>query len=189
MINFEINNDKTKINLDYDFEAYQEIKKVKDALYDINNDEWIIDSSYLRQLIKILNEMNKDVTDGIKQLRNVTEHKTYHWNVKEEQIKTVRIVVKENQKSLSINFDYDPKVLDLIKSLEFRQYNPKNKSWRIQKEDADWLYDKLNQLGYVELSQLQPHTSHNSEVVVSPDDFPNSTITPYEFQINVVNQL
>lgn len=189
MINFETENDKIKINLDYDFETYQEIKKVNDALFDIDNEEWVIDSSYLKHLIKTLNDMNVDVSQGVKLLRNIAEHKTYNNEEIIEQIKTVRISVKENDKSLALGFDYNPKILETIKSLEQRQYSPKNKTWRVNKSDVNWIYSKLDELGYVDLTQLAPYIIHNSNDLISREDFPCSTITPYDFQINAVNTL
>jgi len=74
LIDFQIENDKTKIKADYDYETYQEIKKVNNAEYDMYEDEWIIDSSYLKHLVKILNSMNKDVSDIIPKLKDITEN-------------------------------------------------------------------------------------------------------------------
>lgn len=184
-------NGRIEIDADYDFDLFQELKKVDDAFYDVENETWEIGDKFLKSLIKELDRMNVDISSGVKLLPSITEHEEYHWNIDEEIVKTVRISVKENKKSLSIGFDYDPTVLDTIKSLEQRTFNPNNKTWRVNKEDADWLYNRLDELKYVELSSLKPHTSHNSkeEVSLTKADFPHITITPREFQMNTVNRI
>src|SRR5699024_11030730 len=108
---------------------YQEIKKVDDSSYNMETDTWTIGDQFLRRLVKVLKGMDKDVKDAVKVLQDVTDHAEYRWEDEKEQIKTVRIFVKENKKSLSIGFDYDPQVLDKIKSLEQRTFNAKNKTW------------------------------------------------------------
>lgn len=190
MIQFNLDDDKMRIQSDYDFDIYNEIKMVKDSVYDYENDEWTIDSTYLKHLLKQLKEMDRDISEGVAALRNIDTHKEYETELPETKIKTVKLnIVKDNPKSLSLGFDYDEKVLELVKSIEGRAYNKTNRSWRITKDNVDWLYYKLDELGYVELSELKPYISHNSEVTVSLEDFPYSTITPKEFQIDTVNKL
>lgn len=192
MIDFQIENDKTKIKADYDYETYQEIKKVNNAEYDTYEDKWVIDSSYLKHLVKILNSMNKDVSDIIPKLKDITENEKYRHEEIDTPIKTIKLKVKENPKSLVLGFEYDPKVLKTIKSLENRTYNKNDHTWRTDKENADWLYTKLDELKYVDISALQLHTSHNSEQLkslVKVEDFPHIKLTPYKFQMEVVNTL
>lgn len=191
MIDFKIIKDKAIIDLEYDFETYQELKKVPNATYN-NDDIWTIDTIYLRNLVKILNDMNKDVKHIIPKLRDITESKEYHYENKEEVIKTVRIkVLKENPKSLVIGFDYDQNVLNIIKQVEGRSYVAKSKAWRINKGNEDWLYNKLNELKYVDLTDLLPYTTHNSkeEISLSADDFPNSKLIPKDYQLYSAEQL
>lgn len=192
MINFNINKEETTVSSIYDFELYQELKKVPDSTYDIKDDIWTINTDYLKHLIKILNEMNKKVEHIIPELRNISSNKKYNNRHQEENIKTVRIkVIKENQKSLVITFDYDLKVLNIVKQIEGRQYIPSNKAWRINKGNEDWLYNKLNELGYVDLSSLLPYISHNSneEISLSAEDFPNTSLIPKDYQLYSAEQL
>lgn len=192
MINLNIDNNETKIDSNYDYEVYQEIKKVPNATYSLDRDIWIIDTAYLKHLIKTLNDMNKNVKHIIPELKNINKEKKYQYEEKDNVIKTVRIkVLKENPKSLVIGFDYDPKVLDVIKQVDGRSYVAKSKAWRIGKGNEDWLYNKLDELGYVELSDLLPYTSHNSrqEISLNSNDFPYSSINPYPFQLDVASKL
>lgn len=192
MFDLNINNDKAKIKADYDFEIYQELKKVPDSAYNIEEDAWNIDTVYLKQLIKTLHDMNKNIENIIPKLRGITTNKKYSNKKDDQVIKTIRFkVLKENNKTLIVGFDYDQQVLNLVKQIEGRQYIPEQKAWKINRGNEDWLYEKLSELKYVDLSELLPYTSHNKKekISLSPKNFPNSIHTPKEYQLRVAERL
>ncbi len=154
----DVQDKNTVINMEYNFEAYQEMKKVEGSLYNIEDNTWEINNKYLKYLLKHLHELNINVIDHIRLVNeHIQEHVETDFNDPKNVIKTIRIIViKNNPKSLALGFDYDEKVLDLIKSTEGRTYNSNNKSWRITKDNIDWLYAKLDELGYVDMSSLNP---------------------------------
>ncbi|WP_079709827.1 DEAD/DEAH box helicase [Paraliobacillus ryukyuensis] len=186
--------DKKNISMgnEYDYELYNEIKKIPDSSYDENNNVWVFDKTYILHFLEQIKENNNDIVKRLNGVvDNIDDQQTYNAEDKREVIKTVKLNVKENSKSITINFDYDKNILNQIKNLENRQYNSKNKSWRVQKSDIDWLYEKLKKLNYVDISELEKFTSnhYNSDGKISPEDFPSSTIDPYNFQIDTVNKL
>lgn len=192
MINFDIKEGKTIINGNYDYELYQELKKVPESSFDMYSDEWEINTEYLKHLVSILEEMDKDVSHVIPELNHITADTKYRGETEEEKIKTIKMkVLKENAKSLNIGFDYDQKVLETVKQIEGRAFNKTNKSWRIAKGNEDWLYSKLEELDYIDLSDLLPYTSYNSKSEISLDksNFPHLKITPYDFQWDAIKQL
>lgn len=190
LVVIETGKNKTTVNIDYNYEAFRELKKVPESQFN-EDGTWQFESKYIKHLLKQLHELSIDVKNELAELREMDGQVKYDSEVDKETIKTVKITVKENQKSLALNFDYDPEILKHIKNLESRQYNAKNKSWRIQKTDVNWLYEKLKVLEYVDLTDLDKFTSNslNRNNEISLKDFPNIQITPYEFQMDTVNKL
>lgn len=183
-----VENKTTKLNIDYNFEHYNKIKKVDGSEYDFENHVWTIDTKYAKDLIKDLRLMNKEILHILSKAN--VQFQAFE-KQDQEVVKTVRMkVVKENAKSLVIDFDYDRQVLNTIKMLEKnnRTFNSKTKMWRINKAEVAWLYDKLNNLGYIDLKDLEPFAGEGGITEeLDLNSFPNMIIEPKDYQIEVAN--
>ncbi|WP_368900794.1 DEAD/DEAH box helicase [Oceanobacillus oncorhynchi] len=181
---------KAKIIMDYDFERFNKIKNVDGSEYDFINNAWILSAKYIKALVKELGQDNSEIIQMLNKA-NINSKEIQSDNTDSSTIKTVRIqVVKNNAKSLVINFDYDKKVLSTIKMLEKnnRTFNAKTKMWRINKAEVAWLYDKLNNLGYIDLKELEPFAEDGGLVEeLDLNSFPNMTIVPKDYQVEVAN--
>jgi SWI/SNF-related matrix-associated actin-dependent regulator of chromatin subfamily A-like protein 1 len=191
-----INGNKAEVTFDdYQFEAYQEAKMVRDAVYNMNNDSWSMDKQYAKDFLQRVGEFNIDIQEAMSIVKsNIDNHSkvdTENVNNSNDVIKTVSVKVKENSKSLTLSFDYDDAVRLVINDIESKVYNPKNKTYRIDKSEVEWLYVKLLEMDYVDADNLKPFTSYadREEITVSADNFPHSSIKPYPFQLDTVKQL
>lgn len=191
MISFEDKGDKVKSDTPYDYDIYKEIKMIKDAFFDVYGETWTLDKSYLNELVKNLREMNKEIGSTTGLIDSTIKQKKYERNDKINPIKTVKIKVKSNKKSLTIGFDFDNKVLEKIKMLENRSFNKSNKTWRVGKGEVDWLYEQLIDLEYVDVSELKPFTIYNSDNQISlkKSDFPYMKKTPRDYQVRVAESM
>jgi len=143
------NKKDVEININYDYNLFREFKHVPEVKHYYQNDKhsWLIPNAYVYQLMTHLHMLNVDVLEAMNAVRdNITEHKTYYKKFNEEVVKTVSIeVVKVNQKSIQLKFDYDDNVMKYIKLTNAKKWNPKPKTWTIQKAEIPWLYGKLKE--------------------------------------------
>lgn len=187
----DIGDKNSILDIEYNFEAYQDIKKVEGSKYNPEDDTWEINNKYLKCFLNHIQTINVYAKDYISIANEkIRKHEVVDFSEPVKVVKTIRVkILKENPKTYAIGFDYDKKVLELVKSIEGRVYNPKDKTWRISKDNIDWLYIKLEELGYVDTSELEPYIYHNSEVKLSPADFPDATIVPKDYQLSTASQL
>ncbi|MBM7598156.1 SWI/SNF-related matrix-associated actin-dependent regulator 1 of chromatin subfamily A [Virgibacillus halotolerans] len=182
--------DKSKaiIETDYNYELYREIKQVPESNYNMELDAWVLDKKYINALLNNLKNMNLSVKNTVDHTRQIG----YCKEVLSETVKTIKLsVVKENKKTIVVNFDFDYGVLNTIKMIEGsnRRFNGKDKSWAISKDELQWLHTKLDELKYVDTSDLNQFISCNSQPEISLGDFPKMDRTPFDFQIDVANQM
>ncbi len=190
-MNLKLKRDNVELNMDYNYAAYRELKKVPLSRYNRDEDTWMVEKKYIYSLLDHLRNLDIEVKDAMYLVGNsISHHETYNTEEKKSIVKTVKLsVVKENPKSLHLQFDYDENVLKYIKSLLKRQWNAKMKTWVVQKDDINWLYEKINGLEYVDMSELEKFRSNTNSLTFSTNNIPKSSITPYPFQVDVANQM
>ncbi len=182
------NKKDVEIKTNYDYNSFREFKHVPDVEHYYKDDKhsWLVPNEYIHQLLTHLHMLNINVREAMNEVKDsITEHKTYHKEFNEEIVKTVNIeVVKVNQKSIQLKFDYDDNIMKYIKLTNARKWNPKPQTWTIQKVEIPWLYGKLKGKGYIDMSALKEYVD-DENVTITPEDFPNmqEDRVPKEYQL------
>ncbi|GLO66191.1 DEAD/DEAH box helicase [Oceanobacillus kimchii] len=190
----QIEDRNARMKLDYDYEAFNLAKKVPDSTYNYIDDEWSFDKKYLKHYLKELYKMNFSIEEELKIINEQSDqHIKFSVHDSDNVVKTVKLnILKENQKSLVIGFNYDPKVLEIIKQTSNRSYVATKKAWRVQKSEIDWLKAKLNDLGYIDISELDEEgvePDFNDIEIDIASQFPKIEIKPHNYQIDTLKML
>ncbi len=80
--------------------------------------------------------------------------------------------------------NYDDNVMKYIKLTNAKKWNPKPETWTIQKAEIPWLYGKLKEREYIDMSALKDYID-TENVTIAPEDFPNmqEDRVPKEYQL------
>jgi len=99
-----------------------------------------------------------------------------------------KLTVKE-KRNLILSFPYNKKIIQEIKSLEYRKWLPEKKSWEISKNEAGKLYEKIKHL--IDCKELEkfliPFTKITEKTMLK--DYNYLTKKPFEHQIEAAQFL
>lgn len=187
------NNEKTlEFPVEYHYNLTKELKNVPSSSYDLETDSWTINGKHLKNFIDKVSEIGDVVTSIKSALNSITEHEEYHSQEPNEAIKTAKVTVEKVNKSfVVIDFDFDWEIINTVKAIEQnnRKFDSKTKKWSVRKELIPYLTNKLKELNYVEVSELEKLIDKPDQETIQLKEFPNMKYTPYDYQINTAKTM
>ena len=120
---------------------------------------WFGDSKTVLALLENLQEVGADAENAIKIVTKLTAMDIIPFDTPngiEESTKEKLEVIEKNDNEVILKFDYNPNVVQAIKSLDFRQFDWNDKTWTIHKFDIAELYKNLDNLN-MDLSELEAY--------------------------------
>lgn len=97
-------------------------------------------------------------------------------------IEIAKAVKFKTEYSAFVSFDYSNEIVNVIRSLPFKYYNPDNTTWEIPVEKINYLVENLSNFDIKLFGEL---TVYNTNIVNLPEGFTFKT-TPYKHQIEGV---
>jgi hypothetical protein len=138
-ISLNITENGTLISFRYNETFIEIIKKQPQRQWDAENKNWIIPNGNLIKALQALEVVGADV-------KNAVEYAQSHELIKNsKEKKAEKIIVKcwADGQYTNIKFKYDAEIVETVKSLEDRRYNPDNKSWRVRTSSLEYLTEAL----------------------------------------------
>lgn len=120
---------------------------------------WFGDSKTVLALLENLQEAGADAENAIKIVTKLMAMDIIPFDSPsdiEESTKEKLEVIEKNDNEVILKFDYNPNVVQAIKSLDFRQFDWNDKTWTIHKFDIAELYKNLDNLN-MDLSELEAY--------------------------------
>lgn len=160
---FEDNFDTAIVGFKYDNDYINVLRAYR---YSFNREikAWQGKSTLVVSILEELAEMGADIENALSYVREIEKKNNSKFeDVVEESGNTqssgkLLEVVEVDDESVSLKFDFDNDLVNLIKTLKSKSFDWDNKVWIVHKFEVKSLYEDMQTLGY-DLSQLKPYVS------------------------------
>ena len=116
---------------------------------------WYGDSSLVKTILEELSQMGADVTNAMVIIETlITEGRIKDKVIEKELIQDKIEVIEIDENRVALKFEYNPYIIDEIKSLKDRRFNWDNKTWEILKHDVPKLYNNIKHFN-IDLAELE----------------------------------
>lgn len=150
-ISIKIRDQYTEIAFDYNWQYVDIIKKARNRKYIADKKSWYVHNSEVLIVLEKLQEIDADCQNAIKYL---TENIQLTEQPKEQKPCSIQIKAEQKHDKLILSFPYNTEIINSVKSLINRKYNPDSKSWIIDLTEVNSLITKLSKLSNVDYSAL-----------------------------------
>lgn len=154
---------------------------------------WYGDSSLVKTILEELSQMGADVTNTMVIVETlITEGRIKDKVIEKELIQDKIEVIEIDENRVALKFEYNPYIIDEIKSLKDRRFNWDNKTWEILKYDIPQLYANIKHLD-IDLTQLEKYFDNIPEpkmVIIEADGYDVEIDFPFmEEIVNAIKEL
>lgn len=177
----------TELGFKYDAQIISIIKSAKNRKYNPAEKTWLVSNNEIDSILSKLQENGYDTINALVYVKENMPDIEVTDEVKE--VEKLKITIEEKTKNLLVSFPYKAEIVEKIKELKNRKYDPSKKAWIINKSDAGKLIAKLMNLENVDYSALQPFADGKieeekpEEQKVFLKDFSYLTRKPFNHQI------
>lgn len=154
---------------------------------------WYGDSSLVKTILEELSQMGADVTNAMVIVETlITEGRIKDKVIEKELIQDKIEVIEIDENRVALKFEYNPYIIDEIKSLKDRRFNWDNKTWEILKYDIPQLYANIKHLD-IDLTQLEKYFDNIPKpkiVIIKADGYDVEIDFPFmEEIVNAIKEL
>lgn len=133
-ISIEIRESDTLLSFRYNETYIETIKAQPSRRWCSEVKHWVVPNNKVISTLLALKEMGADVDNAISYFKE---------NVKELKIKKEIVEYIVSEDCTWMRFKYNKEIIDTVKALPFKKFNPETKSWRIKNEDFNVLVATL----------------------------------------------